>query len=81
MGLFYCPLLPLVGSLKLLLTFYVKRLSVMCTQPSMRPWRAVHAQTVFLALTFVSFVLSTGALGYAVIRYPGLISGRRNSFL
>ncbi|CAN7940258.1 unnamed protein product, partial [Ixodes hexagonus] len=68
-GVFYCPLLPLVGSLKLLLTFYVKRVSVMCTQPSLRPWRAVHAQTVFLALTFASFVLSTGALGYAVIRW------------
>ncbi|XP_029844393.2 transmembrane channel-like protein 5 isoform X2 [Ixodes scapularis] len=80
-GLFYCPLLPLVGSLKLLLTFYVKRLSVMCTQPSMRPWRAVHAQTVFLALTFVSFVLSTGALGYAVIRIkPSAVCGPFKQF-
>lgn len=80
-GLFYCPLLPLVGSLKLLLTFYVKRVSVMCTQPSLRPWRAVHAQTVFLALTFVSFVLSTGALGYAVIRIkPSAVCGPFKQF-
>lgn len=67
-GMFYCPLLPLVGCAKLVLTFYVKRVSVMCTQPSVRPWRAVHAQTVFLALTFFSFVLATGTLGYALLR-------------
>ncbi|KAL3193173.1 hypothetical protein MRX96_018004 [Rhipicephalus microplus] len=66
-GMFYCPLLPLVGCVKLVLTFYVKRVSVMCTQPSVRPWRAVHAQTVFLALTFLSFVLATGALGYSLL--------------
>uniref|UniRef100_A0A023G5Z6 Putative transmembrane channel-like protein 7 n=1 Tax=Amblyomma triste TaxID=251400 RepID=A0A023G5Z6_AMBTT len=39
----------------------------MCTQPSVRPWRAVHAQTVFLALTFLSFGLATGTLGYALL--------------
>ncbi|XP_064478678.1 transmembrane channel-like protein 5 [Ornithodoros turicata] len=66
-GIFYCPFLPLVASLKLLATFYIKRGSVMWTQPSVRPWRAVHAQTVFLVLTFCSFVLGTGALGYAVL--------------
>ncbi|XP_077490936.1 transmembrane channel-like protein 5 [Amblyomma americanum] len=66
-GLFYCPLLPMVACAKLVLTFYVKRVSVMCTQPSVRPWRAVHAQTVFLALTFLSFVLATGTLGYALL--------------
>lgn len=66
-GLFYCPLLPLVGCVKLVVTFYVKRVSVMCTQPSVRPWRAVHAQTVFLALTFLSFGLATATLGYALL--------------
>lgn len=66
-GLFYCPLLPLVGCVKLVVTFYVKRVSVMCTQPSVRPWRAVHAQTVFLALAFLSFGLATATLGYALL--------------
>lgn len=67
-GLFYCPLLPLVGCVKLVVTFYVKRVSVMCTQPSVRPWRAVHAQTVFLALAFLSFGLATATLGYALLQ-------------
>lgn len=75
-GLFYCPFLPLVASLKLLLTFYIKRCSVMWTLPSARPWRAVHAQTVFLVLTFVSFLLSMAALGYAVLHIrPSSVCG------
>lgn len=54
--------------MKLVVTFYVKRVSVMCTQPSVRPWRAVHAQTVFLALAFLSFGLATATLGYALLQ-------------
>ena len=58
-GLFYAPLLPMVFSLVLALTFYIGRvgLKLMATGGHQRPWRAAQAQAVYKVLAFVSLLM------------------------
>ncbi|XP_068120337.1 transmembrane channel-like protein 6 isoform X2 [Hyperolius riggenbachi] len=67
-GVLFCPLLPVIQTLKLLLLFYVKKASLMrnCRSPS-KPWRASHMSTVFLTLLcFPSFLGASVFLSYTV---------------
>ncbi|XP_072259522.1 transmembrane channel-like protein 6 [Pyxicephalus adspersus] len=68
LGVLFCPLLPVIQTLKLLLLFYVKKASLMrnCRSPS-KPWRASHMSTVFLTLLcFPSFLGASVFLSYTV---------------
>ncbi|CAI9538961.1 unnamed protein product, partial [Staurois parvus] len=68
LGVLFCPLLPVIQMLKLLLLFYVKKASLMrnCRSPS-KPWRASHMSTVFLTLLcFPSFLGASIFLSYTV---------------
>merc|ERR1712142_1202269 len=58
-GIFYSPLLPMVQLIKLVLVFYLKKVTVLknCA-PFKRAWRGARIQTVFLIFLFLGFMTS-----------------------
>uniref|UniRef100_H0W2G9 Transmembrane channel-like protein n=1 Tax=Cavia porcellus TaxID=10141 RepID=H0W2G9_CAVPO len=65
-GIFFCPLLPLIQMISLFIMFYVKNISLrMNFQPSNKAWRASQMITVFILLLF--FPSFTGALSILAI--------------
>ncbi|XP_073915656.1 transmembrane channel-like protein 5 isoform X2 [Castor canadensis] len=61
LGIFFCPLLPLIQMLNLFIMFYVKNISLMMTfQPPSKAWRASQMMTLFIFLLF--FPSFTGVL-------------------
>lgn len=59
-GLYHCPLLPLLFSLVLLVYFYIKLLSLRVNcNVSIKPWRAGQSQTIFYMLTFTSLIVAS----------------------
>ncbi|XP_049801979.1 transmembrane channel-like protein 5 isoform X1 [Schistocerca nitens] len=74
-GFFYSPLLPLVVTIKMFITFYIKKIGTLYNcQPASRSWRASQTQTVFLILTFLSLLAAVIAYVY-LISYVNLSEG------
>ncbi|XP_052761311.1 transmembrane channel-like protein 5 isoform X2 [Mya arenaria] len=68
LGTYFAPMLSLIMIIKLFIIFYVKRVSVIQNcKPSLRPWRASRAHTIFMAFLFLFFLLTLGAVAYAII--------------
>ncbi|XP_067935144.1 transmembrane channel-like protein 7 isoform X2 [Watersipora subatra] len=67
LGIYYSPLLTVVVVIKLWITFYFKRVTVMnsCI-PTTKPWRAAKMHTVFLGLLFIGFIVCIVAFTAAV---------------
>ncbi|KAM9058485.1 transmembrane channel-like protein 5 isoform 2-T3 [Megaptera novaeangliae] len=60
-GIFFCPLLPLIQMITLFIMFYVKNISLMMNfQPLSKAWQASQMMTFFIFLLF--FPSFTGAL-------------------
>uniref|UniRef100_A0A0B7AK54 TMC domain-containing protein n=1 Tax=Arion vulgaris TaxID=1028688 RepID=A0A0B7AK54_9EUPU len=69
LGVFYCPLLPVVVIAKLLITFYVKRYSVVQNcRPSLKPWRASRTHTHFVGYIFIFFICMCVAVFFSILK-------------
>jgi len=68
LGTFYCPLLPVIHVIKLVITFYLKKISaVQNCRPSMRPFKASKMHVVFLALLSLMLMLALIVIGFVII--------------
>ncbi|XP_067673750.1 transmembrane channel-like protein 7 isoform X2 [Haliotis asinina] len=67
LGMFFSPLIPAMTLMKVLVIFYVKRLTVLhnCIPP-VRPYRASRSNSFFMTVLLFSFVLSVIPLGYLI---------------
>ncbi|XP_078230895.1 transmembrane channel-like protein 8 isoform X2 [Callithrix jacchus] len=67
MGLFYCPLLPLLNSIFLFLTFYIKKYTLLKnSRASLRPFRASSSTFFFQLVLLLGLLLAVVPLGYVV---------------
>ncbi|XP_062072128.1 transmembrane channel-like protein 8 [Lepus europaeus] len=67
MGLFYCPLLPLLSSVFLFLTFYIKKYTLLRNSRAPRRLFRASSTTVFFQLVLLlGLLLAAAPLGYVV---------------
>lgn len=67
MGLFYCPLLPLLNSIFIFLTFYIKKYTLLRnSKASPRRFRASSSTFFFQLVLVLGLLLATVPLGYVV---------------
>ncbi|CAD7668326.1 unnamed protein product [Nyctereutes procyonoides] len=67
MGLFYCPLLPLLNSIFIFLTFYIKKYTLMRnSKASPRRFRASSSTFFFQLVLILGLLLAVMPLGYVV---------------
>ncbi|XP_018323944.1 transmembrane channel-like protein 5 isoform X2 [Agrilus planipennis] len=70
-GFFFSPVLPVVLSIKLLFTWYIRTFCTLHLCKSYaRSWRAAQTNTVFYILTFLTLFFSIIFFGYIIIRVP-----------
>lgn len=67
MGLFFCPFIPMMSFVKCFIFFYVKKGTVLnnCIQP-VRPFRTSKSNSLFIAVLFISFIISCGPMTYMI---------------
>ncbi|XP_014663653.1 PREDICTED: transmembrane channel-like protein 7 isoform X2 [Priapulus caudatus] len=67
LGAFFCPVLPLIVILKLVMIFYIKKLSAMRNcRPSMNVWSTSRAWAHFMLVFFLGFCTALCSTGVAV---------------
>ncbi|XP_060802989.1 transmembrane channel-like protein 3 [Amyelois transitella] len=69
-GMFFSPLLVPAVTLKLLLLFYIKRLTLKTCQPARKVWRAAQTQTVLYMLVTLSLFTTLFVIGSVFIGMP-----------
>lgn len=68
LGMYFAPMMSLIMIIKLFIIFYVKRISVIQNcKPSLRPWRASRAHTIFMAFLSCFFLLAAAAVACFVV--------------
>ena len=71
MGMFYCPALPLITTLKCVVIFYVKYFSLLVySLPPSRLYGASSSTSLFMNVLLVSFVSCVLPLGYHITSLP-----------
>ncbi|KAL4703952.1 hypothetical protein ACJJTC_009557 [Scirpophaga incertulas] len=67
MGAYFCPFLPIIGTIYYFLIFYVKKFTclVNCT-PSPVVYKASKSKSLFMSVLFLGFVISIGPVAYSV---------------
>lgn len=70
-GLLFSPMLPLVVIIKMVLTFYIKKFTLLylCKTPT-HMWRSAQTQTLYLVITFLSLLGVVIAHGYIMTQVP-----------
>nr|XP_056722969.1 transmembrane channel-like protein 8 [Euleptes europaea] len=67
-GIFFCPLLPLLGCVAIFLTFYIKKYTLFQNcQPSTQLFRATHSKFLFQIMLLLGLFLAFTSLGYVII--------------
>lgn len=71
-GTFFCPLLPVLGVLRCIVLFYVKRaVTLRFCEPPLRAFKARYSFTeLFYGVLLVMLFLTAFPLGYAITRLP-----------
>uniref|UniRef100_A0A3Q4N9V7 Transmembrane channel-like protein n=1 Tax=Neolamprologus brichardi TaxID=32507 RepID=A0A3Q4N9V7_NEOBR len=64
-GVYYCPLLPVIGIVSLVVTFYVKKFSVMrCCVPEQRMFRGSSSSVLFHFMLLLGLFMCAATLGF-----------------
>ncbi|XP_072240432.1 transmembrane channel-like protein 7 [Leuresthes tenuis] len=64
-GVYNCPLLPLIGTVTLLATFYIKKFSVLrCCVAEQRMFRASSSSVLFHFMLLLGLLMAAATLGY-----------------
>ncbi|XP_008278488.1 transmembrane channel-like protein 7 [Stegastes partitus] len=70
-GVYYCPLLPLIGTVTLVATFYIKKFSVLrCCVAEQRMFRAATSSVLFHLMLLLGLVMAAVTLGFNLYQ-PG----------
>ncbi|KXJ26662.1 transmembrane channel-like protein 7 [Exaiptasia diaphana] len=68
-GTFFSPLIPAMGVVKLFLTFYLKKVSLMYNnKPSNRPYQGARSNYLFTVLLLITFFMCLVAVGWGITR-------------
>ncbi|XP_036803894.1 transmembrane channel-like protein 7 isoform X2 [Oncorhynchus mykiss] len=63
-GLFYCPMLPFIETVKLMAVFYIKKLTVLqCCVPAQRMFRASSSSVLFHFMLLLGLIMAVITLG------------------
>ncbi|KAL1005510.1 hypothetical protein UPYG_G00060020 [Umbra pygmaea] len=63
-GLFYCPLLPYIGTAKLVAVFYIKKFTVLrCCVPAQRMFRASSSSVLFNFMLLLGLIMAAVTFG------------------
>ncbi|KAI8433575.1 hypothetical protein MSG28_015596 [Choristoneura fumiferana] len=77
MGTFFCPFLPLIGTIFYFIIFYVKKFTCLinCT-PSPVVYKASKSKSLFMSVLLLGFVISIVPVAYSIAElYPSLNCG------
>uniref|UniRef100_A0A3Q1B360 Transmembrane channel-like protein n=1 Tax=Amphiprion ocellaris TaxID=80972 RepID=A0A3Q1B360_AMPOC len=70
-GVYYCPLLPLIATVTLGATFYVKKFSVLrCCVAEQRMFRASTSSVLFHFMLLLGLLMAAATLGFNLYLYP-----------
>uniref|UniRef100_A0A3Q1ET00 Transmembrane channel-like protein n=1 Tax=Acanthochromis polyacanthus TaxID=80966 RepID=A0A3Q1ET00_9TELE len=70
-GVYYCPLLPLIGTVILMATFYIKKFSVLrCCVAEQRMFRASTSSVLFHFMLLLGLFMAAATLGFNLYLYP-----------
>ncbi|XP_061578515.1 transmembrane channel-like protein 7 [Cololabis saira] len=67
MGVYYCPLLPLIGTVILMATFYIKKFSVLrCCVAEHRMFRGSNSSVLFHLMLLLGLLMAAVTLGFSI---------------
>ncbi|XP_061684872.1 transmembrane channel-like protein 7 isoform X2 [Syngnathoides biaculeatus] len=68
-GVYFCPLLPLIGTVTLTATFYIKKFTVLrCCVTEQRMFRASNSSVLFHFMLLLGFVMAATTLGFTLFQ-------------
>uniref|UniRef100_A0A8K9Y7T6 Transmembrane channel-like protein n=1 Tax=Oncorhynchus mykiss TaxID=8022 RepID=A0A8K9Y7T6_ONCMY len=62
-GLFYCPMLPFIETVKLMAVFYIKKVILQCCVPAQRMFRASSSSVLFHFMLLLGLIMAVITLG------------------